>query len=551
MSEKWKNWIQSWLINYINVVIAAYLICRVALFFYFPMSWYLRCFAVLFFMAEAFFLLHAVGYFRYVKTVMRANKDKSQREPPVPKLTSYPPVAIVVASYKEPLAVLEDTLVCFHNLTYPNKHLYFLDDTRYDKPWDTPQKVEEYKLAVESLCRFVGINLFRRKWHHAKAGMINDFLEFLGGSKNEDFVLIEGGDTPKEEQKYIIIFDADMNPLPNFVEPLMAIMESQPDVAFVQTPQYYTNFKDNRVARAASLMQVVFYEWICEAKGIQNLMIFCGTNVILRIEALNQVGGIDLTSVTEDFATAFKLHRRKWRSVYVNKVCAFGMGPEDLGALFKQQHRWALGTVGMLPKLLGSLLRNPFKHSFSFWWEYFLSSSYYLVGWMYFILMLAPLLYIFFDVRTYMFPTTIYAALMVPYILLANVLFYWSLCQRGYAFKDLLTGMVLGMVAIPVFMSASAMALLGMRGQFVVTPKGESTSLPLRDLWPQIAMGMAFFAALCWGALRLIFEGDHAFAVTVNMIWLSFYFVIMSTVFYFNQPQEEQQTSQAKLAEAS
>ena len=41
-----------------------------------------------------------------------------------PELTEYPPVAVVVSSYKEPLSVIEDTLTCFYNMTYPNKQLY-------------------------------------------------------------------------------------------------------------------------------------------------------------------------------------------------------------------------------------------------------------------------------------------------------------------------------------------------------------------------------------------------------------------------------------------
>lgn len=534
----WKNRLEAWLMRYINLLIVSYLALRLYFFFHYPTTGYLQAVVLIFLFAEAFFLVHAYGYFRYLRKVTEAKKNPVQDAEP-PPLHSYPPVAIVVASYKEPIAVLEDTLICFYNLTYPNKQLYFLDDTRYDAPWDVPERAEQYKKEVEDLCQSIGINLFRRKWHHAKAGMINDFLDYIQGRKKEGFTLTRYDDSSWcGEEKYIIIFDADMNPLPNFVEPLVARMESQPDVALVQTPQYYTNFDQSRVAKAASLMQVVFYEWILEAKSLQELTIFCGSNVILRVEALRAVGGIDLSSVTEDFATTFKLHQQRWKSLYVNVPCAFGLGPEDLGAFFKQQDRWARGTVAMLPKTIGTFLRHPLKFPLAFYWEYFLSSSYYLVGWMYLILMSGPVVYLLLDVRLYQFPTWLYGAAMFPYALATNFLFYWTLCQRGYAFKDLFMGTTLSLITTPVYMKASLQGLLGIKGHFVVTPKDAATQLPLRDLWPQLAFCLVAFVTIVWGFLRLIFEGEPLFGLIFNLFWISFYFAIFSSVFYFNQPQK-------------
>lgn len=526
-------------IELIHWLVYAYVGFRLFFFFYLPVSPWFRVLATLFLLAEFFVLFHALGYFGYLKTVFKTKAERSSIKLDHAPLKRYPAVAVVVASYKEPLEVLEDTLVCFHNLTYPNKRLYFLDDTRYDRPWTTPEDVAAYRLAIDNLCQSTGINLFRRKWHHAKAGIINDFLEYLKGVHNPDVTLVRNDKNKAiDEEEYIIVFDADMNPLPNFIEPLVGLMESNPSLAFVQTPQYYTNFKKNRVARASSLMQAVFYEMICEAKGIKNLMIFCGTNVILRIQALKDVGGIDLSSVTEDFVTAYNLHTKKWRSLYVNKVCAFGMGPEDLGAFFKQQHRWALGTVGMFPRLLVSFMKNPFRHPWSFWQEYFLSSSYYLIGWVYFILMLGPVFYLFFDMPIYLFPPVLYAAIVIPYNILANYLFYLTLCSRGYLFKDVFIGVILSIVAMPVYMDASVRALLGLRGSFVVTPKGESSALPLSGLWAQIALGMLCFATLVWGILRLIYEQEPFFGIVVNLLWITYYFSIFSTIFYFNQSAE-------------
>lgn len=532
--------VQVALINFTQGLIVLYIAARIGYFFVYPLSWYFYLIAIVFFFAECFVLIHGWDYFGKIKVVARALATRKKLEPESPPLHSYPPVNIVVTSYKEPLNILEDTLVCFHNLTYPNKRLYFLDDTRYDQPWDTPEKVAAYKKAIEELCEYNEVNLFRHRWHDAKAGITNDFIDYCQGSENPDFRLVSYAKTPSEERaKYLVIFDADQNPFPGFIEPLVALLEVNPNLAFVQTPQYYTNFKDNKVARAASIMQVVFYEWICEAKGAKDLMMLCGTNVILRTEAIIDVGGFTLTSVTEDFATGYYIHKKGWTSWYINKPTAFGMGPEDLGAFFKQQHRWALGTSSMLPTVLKDLIFSGRNQSWAFWGEYLCSSSYYFIGWAYLIFILVPGFYLFFDFPVYMFPASVYVFLIVPYNVFANYLYFSTLRGRGYSVTDLFSGMCMGILCMPLNMHASLSGLLGRGGKFVVTPKGETNSLTMWDLWPQIALALLCFSCLVWGGLRLYFEQEPVVGLLVNMFWIAYYFFIYSTVFWYNSPQDQ------------
>lgn len=488
-------------------------------------------------LAETFILIHSTGYFLNIIHVVR-----SKSKPSLPKtLQTYPPVAIVVASYKEPLSILRDTLICFYNLTYPNKHLFLLDDTRYDLPWDTPENRQKYRKAVEELCREIGIQLFRAKWHGAKAGMLNDFLQFLANNPREDFEIYPYGlktYTPLEPPKYMIVFDADMNPIPDFVEHLVPIMEAKPRLAFIQTPQYYTNFEFNRVARASGLQQAIFYEYICEGKGTHNSMFCCGTNVLLRREALMDVGGFDEVSVTEDFATSLKFHLKGWESFYLNRVSAFGMGPEDLGAYFKQQFRWAKGTLGILKQLPKEFFKHFNRFSLNMWWEYFLSSTHYLVGWAFFILVLYPVFYLFFDMPSYFARPEIYFLVFIPYITITLAVFFWTLKQRKYRFKDLLCALVINAVTFPIYMKASLAAMFGKKGGFGVTPKGESQMLPLTSLLPQLLAALLCASAIVWGLLRLYFEREPFYALIINIFWTLFNFIIISTFLYFNHSKE-------------
>jgi len=494
-------------------------------------------FALLF--AEVFVFVHGFGYFLNIFHVLRSKKTLDIAREKPSELYDYPPVAVIVSSYKEPLPVVEDTLTCFYNLSYPNKHLYFLDDTRYDLPWADLETRQKYRESVDALCRDIGVNLFRRKWHGAKAGMINDFLDFIEGRHKERFEFNPYEETVKnEKEKYIAVFDADMNPFPDFLEPLVAKMEENPRLAFIQTPQYYTNFERNRMARASGLQQAVFYEYICEGKSLKEAMFCCGTNVLFRREALMDVGGFDEASVTEDFATSFKFHIKGWHSAYVNRPTAFGMGPEDLGSYFKQQFRWALGTIGLFRKLLREFLRGPFRLSPGKWWEYFLSGSYYFIGWVFALMAICPVLYLFFDIPSYFADPAVYLIFFSPNIIIMISVFFWTLRERNYRLKDIALGLMLGPVAFPAYMKSALLALLGVKGKFTITPKEGGSILPLRYLWPQIGVSVLNFSGMVWGANRMYYERENIWALMANSFWCLYFFVVLSFVFYFNNPEE-------------
>ena len=522
------------------VATCAFMVVRITLFLLSEGLWYERLISGALLFAESFFLVNCVGYFANVLRVFARRGEETASAHSLPELEEYPPIAIVVASYREPLEVVESNLICFRNLTYPNKHIYLLDDTRYELAKENVAELQQYRGAIDELCREVGVNLFRRRWHGAKAGMINDFLAFMEGRPPEGWEFHHFQKTSKPgSEKYIAVFDADMNPLPDFAESIVRIMEKDEKIAFVQTPQYYSNFETNRVARAAGLQQVIFYEYICEGKSLQDAMICCGTNVMFRRKALVEVGGFDESSVTEDFATSIKFHSTGWSSVYLNRICTFGMGPQDLGGYFKQQFRWALGAAGLIVPIVRQFFRSPGSLSPGKWCEYLLSSTYYFVGWAFLILLICPVIYLFFDIPRYFAHPSIFFIFFVPYMLMTTLAFMNTLRARSYRRLDIYNGLLLANVTFPIYVQASLLGVLGVRGKFGITPKSGSTSLPLRSLWPQLLTMTALLAAAVWGLNRLYYVREPVAALSVNVLWCLYNFWLLSTAFYFNRPEEE------------
>src|SRR5690606_21510298 len=141
----------------------------------------------------------------------------------------------------------------------------------------------------------------------AKAGNINNALRQTNGD-------------------IIVIFDADMIAKTDFLNKTIPHL-ADPTVAFVQTPQFYTNTQDNIIAASAWEQQEFFFGPIMQGKDKDNPAFICGINVAIRRTALDQVGGMVEDNIAEDFLTSMKIHEQGWHSVYVPEVLATGLAP--------------------------------------------------------------------------------------------------------------------------------------------------------------------------------------------------------------------------------
>jgi cellulose synthase (UDP-forming) len=165
------------------------------------------------------------------------------------------------------------------------------------------------------------------------------------------------------------------------------------DVAFVQTPQYYANARNTRLAEAAWSQQALFFGGIARGKDGLDAMFCCGTNVLFRRAALDSAGGFPEDSLTEDFELSVILHEQGWRSIYINQVLAQGLGPEDMTSYVSQQQRWARGCLSGIPKVIRAQLPWRIRQ------QYLLSSMFFLSGWTFALYMALPAIRIFFGAQ--------------------------------------------------------------------------------------------------------------------------------------------------------
>jgi cellulose synthase (UDP-forming) len=462
--------------------------------------------------AELFLSMHAIGYFF---NVAKAGRRQQTMKPIVFARHSTATVAVLVAAFNEAEEVLEDTLSSVRAMDYPF-NLYLLDDSTKDECIEGAQRV-----AAKYGAKLV----HRTNRAGYKAGAINDLIPHL-------------------TEKYIALLDADQKPRESWLKEIVPYIDEHPKLALVQSPQHYINEAGLPVCTAAKYQQAVFFEYICEGKSYSDAMFCCGSNVVLRRDALlsikSEINGrtqfFDERSVTEDFATSFKLHTSGWSTDYVNDKYAVGMGPETLQAYFTQQMRWAMGTQWQCREIIKKIVRNPRCMTSAQWWEYWMVSTYYFVGIPNFVFMLAPIMFMLFDVRPVRSDARLYLLFFVPYIIFSMNLFFLGMKLRRYEPKGIWLASALSFSSFWIYTKAACVAVLGLKRAFAVTPKAVGGAIPLRRLWMESTMLAGNIVASAWCIYHLVMtHGQLAYAV--NGVWATYHAILLSTLFvHFNTP---------------
>ena len=286
--------------------------------------------------AELFNVAQALGF--WWTCVLSGRR----RRPPLPPPIGETAVDVFIPTYNEPVEVVAATVAAAARLRGAQVRVALLDDGNRDE--------------MKALATRLGVAYVRRTLHQgAKAGNINHALE-------------------RTSAPFVLVLDCDHVPHRDILVRTLPLFGRE-HVAFVQTPQYYANAGSNTIAAAAWSQQALFFGPIARGKAAHDSMFCCGTNVVFRRDALEDVGGFPEGSVTEDFELSLRLHELGWASEYVPKVLASGLGPEDLASYVTQQHRWARGCVGAIPTVVRS--RLPLRQKL----QYLLSASYFLSGW--------------------------------------------------------------------------------------------------------------------------------------------------------------------------
>ena len=167
--------------------------------------------------------------------------------------------------------------------------------------------------------------------------------------------LKEGLETAKGE--LVGIFDADFIPNPSFLKDTIPYF-SDPNVGMLQTRWGHINSDYSLLTRAQS-MGIDGHFGVEQASRAWSgfFMNFNGTAGIWRKKTIEDAGGWQADTLTEDLDLSYRAQLKGWKLSFAPDVVCPAEVPVTINAFKSQQHRWAKGSIQTAKKNLGNLFR--------------------------------------------------------------------------------------------------------------------------------------------------------------------------------------------------
>ncbi len=265
------------------------------------------------------------GYWKHRRNIL---------EEPPRRFEQLPRVTIQLPVYNERYVVerlLEETA----KIDYPRELLQIqvLDDSTDDTHPFTERLVAEYQAAGLPI-----EYIHRSNRQGYKAGALQNGLKTATG-------------------EIVAIFDADFVPPADFLQRTVHFF-ADPKVGMVQTRWTYLNRHYNVLTEVQAMLLDGHFVLEHVARCGGGLFFnFNGTAGILRRAMIEDAGGWQHDTLTEDSDLSYRAQLKGWKFVYVPTVECPSELPVETYGFQVQQSRWAKGLTQVAKKLLPSILR--------------------------------------------------------------------------------------------------------------------------------------------------------------------------------------------------
>ncbi len=299
--------------------------------------------------------LASYGVHRYLLVFLYyKNRDKRTTSPPS-QFAELPRVTIQLPIYNEQYVI--DRLVdAICRLEYPREKLdiQVLDDST-DETRDVARKVVE---------------------HYAELGHDIVYLHRDNRSGFKAGALHEGMKVCKGE--FIAIFDADFVPPTDW---LMNVIHhfSEPTTGMVQTRWTHLNRHYSFLTEIEAIL--LDGHFILEHGGRARSDVFFnfnGTAGMWRRAAIDDAGGWNSDTLTEDTDLSYRAQFKGWKFKYLQDVECPAELPIEMTAFKTQQARWAKGLIQVALKTLPRVMKSdlPWRVKFEAWYHLTANISY-------------------------------------------------------------------------------------------------------------------------------------------------------------------------------
>ena len=300
-------------------------------------------------------LLASYGLHRYVLVYLYYKHKRNRTTEPASHFADLPRVTVQLPIFNEQFVV--DRLVeAICRLEYPREKLdiQVLDDS-------TDETVDVARAVVE---RYAALGNPISYHHRAnrdgyKAGALQEGLKTAQG-------------------EFVAIFDADFVPPEDFLLRTIHFL-ADPKIGMVQTRWTHINRNYSFLTEVESILLDGHFVLEHGARSRSHVFFnFNGTAGVWRRQAIEDAGGWQHDTLTEDTDLSYRAQLKGWRFRYLQDVECPAEVPVEMTAFKTQQARWAKGLIQTSLKILPSVLRSkePFHVKLEAWFHLTANISY-------------------------------------------------------------------------------------------------------------------------------------------------------------------------------
>lgn len=438
----------------------------------------------------------------------------------------YPFVTVQLPLYNE-MYVTERLIDCIARFDYPRDRfeIHVLDDSTDETQEVVRRKVEEYKAEG-----FLIEQVRRKERKGYKAGALKDGMAVARG-------------------EFIAIFDADFLPRPDFLQLTIPHFRN-PEIGVVQTRWEHLNEEYSLITRLQALQLNVHFTVEQRGRMAGGLLLqFNGTAGVWRRKAIEDAGGWEADTLTEDFDLSIRAQLKGWKIKYLEEVGSPAELPVEMNALKSQQFRWMKGGAETAKKMLPVVWRSPMP----FWKKF--HATMHLFGSSIFLFVLVasiasvPLLYHLGSLIENGFDKNTFAWFMIGLLSIISIYYVANIQspahRKGEPFMQSVYRFALH---FPMFLSLSmGMALhnsraviqgyMGKKSAFIRTPKFNILDKTQGALKTKYLMRQLEWTTIGEGILALYFLGAVALGFYVqNTTFVVFHLMLAfgyGTIFYY------------------
>ena len=263
-----------------------------------------------------------------------ATKVKSRKELKKPKVKNekYKPfVSILIPAHNED-SVISSTIETVFNMDYPNFEVIVIDDRSTDDTSTVIKELEnKYQGKLKALIR--DKNAFP-----GKSAVLNDALKIAKGEA-------------------ILVFDADATMEPDFLTNLVYELEPK-DVGAVQARKVVRNKDTNILTRCQNNEMTMDTYCQVSRDAVKGAVELRGNGELIKREALEDIGGWNNYTITDDLDMSTRLHIKGWDVRFCKDTVVYEEGIMYLFPLYRQRRRWLEGTIRRYLEYFGDILTS-------------------------------------------------------------------------------------------------------------------------------------------------------------------------------------------------